>query len=119
MGAVQSSASPSSVTPTASGSGTLSTLRINAAGFAAGCYRFDLRGSGTNGDGQPVTHLQPITFTVATSSSSGSYVDIIGFAVFEITAYDANSITAKAVTGVHGDPDDQALRRAEQARFVA
>jgi len=119
IGAGQITLIPTSVTPTASGSGALSTLSINTSGLAAGCYRFDLRGSGTNGDGQPVTHLQPITFTVATSSSSGSYVDIIGFAVFEITAYDANSITAKAVTGVHADPDDQALRRAEQARLIA
>jgi len=119
IGAGQITVSPSSVTPTASGSGTLSTLSINTAGLAAGCYRFDLRATGTNGDGQPVTHLQPITFTVATSSSSGSYVDIIGFAVFEITAYDANSITAQAVTGVYADPNDQALRRAQQARLIA
>jgi Flp pilus assembly protein TadG len=119
IGAGQITLSPTSVTPTASGSGALSTLSINTAGLAAGCYRFELRATGTNGDGQPVTHLQPITFTVATSSSSGSYVDIIGFAVFEITAYDANSITAHAVTGVYADPNDQALRRAQQARLVA
>jgi len=119
IGAGQITVSPTSVTPTASGSGALSTLSINTAGLAAGCYRFDLRATGTNGDGQPVTHLQPITFTVATSSSSGSYVDIIGFAVFEITAYDANSITAKAVTGVYADPNDQALRRAQLARLIA
>ena len=119
IGAGQITISSPSVTPTASGSGALSNLNINTAGLAAGCYRFDLRATGTNGDGQPVTHLQPITFTVATSSSSGSYVDIIGFAVFEITAFDANSITAEAVTGVYADPNDQALRRAQQARLIA
>ena len=119
IGAGQITVSPTAVTPTASGSGALSTLSVNTTGLAAGCYRFDLRATGTNGDGQPVTHLQPITFTVATSSSSGSYVDIIGFAVFEITAYDANSITAKAVTGVYADPNDQALRRAQLARLIA
>jgi Flp pilus assembly protein TadG len=119
IGAGQITLSPTSVTPSASGNGALSTLSINTTGLAAGCYRFDLRATGTNGDGQPVTHIQPITFTVATSSSSGNYVDIIGFAVFEITAYDANSITAKAVTGVYADPNDQALRRAEQARLIA
>jgi Flp pilus assembly protein TadG len=119
IGAGQITLSPTSVTPTSSGNGAPSTLSINTTGLAAGCYRFDLRATGTNGDGQPVTHLQPITFTVATSASSGSYVDIIGFAVFEITAYDANSITAEAVTGVYADPNDQALRRAQQARLIA
>jgi hypothetical protein len=119
IGAGQITLSPTSVTPTSSGSGALSTLSINTIGLAAGCYRFDLRATGINGDGQPVTHLQPITFTVATSASSGSYVDIIGFAVFEITAYDSNSITGQAVTGAYADPNDQALRRAQQARLIA
>jgi Flp pilus assembly protein TadG len=107
-----------SVTPSSSGSGALSTLNINTAGLAAGCYRFDVRATGINGDGQPVTHIQPITFTVATTASSGSYVDIIGFAVFEVTAFDSNSISAKAVSGVYANPDDQALRRAQHARLT-
>jgi Flp pilus assembly protein TadG len=119
IGAGQITLGPTSVTPSASGSGAPSTLSINTTGLAAGCYRFDLRATGTNGDGQPVTHLQPITFTVATSASNGSYVDIIGFAVFEITAYDSNSITGQAVSGVYADPNDQALRRAQQARLIA
>jgi hypothetical protein len=76
-----------------------------------------VRGYGTNGDGQPVVHLQPITFTVSTTSSSGSYVDIIGFAVFEVTDVDANSISGRAVSGVYADPNDAALRRAQRARL--
>lgn len=118
IGNGQITLSNASVTPTASGSGALSTLGISTVGLAAGCYRFNLRATGTNGDGQPVVHVQPITFTVATSASSGSYVDIIGFAVFQVTNADANSISAQAVTGVFADPDDQALRRAEQARLI-
>ena len=118
IGAGQITLSNPSVTPTSSGSGALSTLNISTVGLAAGCYRFNLRATGTNGDGQPVVHVQPITFTVATSASNGSYVDIIGFAVFQVTNVDANSISAQAVTGVFSDPDDQALRRAEQARLI-
>ncbi len=53
-----------------------------------------------------MVHVQPVTFTVATSASNGSYVDIIGFAVFEVTDVSANSISVQAVTGVSADPAD-------------
>ena len=110
--------STSSVVPTSSGNGALSTLSVNTSGLAAGCYRFDVRGYGTNSAGEPVVHIQPVTFTVATSASNGSYVDIIGFAVFEVTYLDANSIRARAVSGLEPDATDQALRRAQQARLI-
>jgi len=106
------------VTPTASGSGALSTLTISTVGLAPGCYRFDIRGTGTNGDAQPVTHVQPVTFTVATAASGGSYVDVIGFAVFEVTDVNANEISGRAVSGVYADANDQALRRAQRARLL-
>jgi hypothetical protein len=118
IGAGQITLSPTSVTPSSSGNGALSTLSISTVGLAAGCYRFNLRASGTNGDGQPVIHIQPITFTVATASSGGTYVDIIGFAVFEVATIDANAISARAVSAVYADPNDQALRRAEKARLA-
>jgi hypothetical protein len=107
-----------SVTPSASGSGALSNLSINTSGLGAGCYSFVIRATGTNGDGQPVTHLQTVTFTVATSASSGQYVDIIGFAVFQVTDLTANSIAARAVTGIYPDPNDLALRRAQEPRLI-
>jgi Putative Flp pilus-assembly TadE/G-like len=118
IGSGQLTLSPSAVWPTSSGSGTLSTLSINTVGLAAGCYRFDLRATGTNADAQPVTHLAEVTFTVATQASGGSYVDLIGFAVFQVTALDANSISARAVTGVFADSADPNLRRAMQARLI-
>ena len=110
--------SPTSVTPSSSGNGALSTLTISTVGLAAGCYRFNLRATGTNGDGQPVVHVQPITFTVATSASTGAYVDIIGFAVFKVGTIDSNAISAQAVSAVYANPDDPSLRRAEHARLV-
>ena len=118
IGAGQITFSNTSVTPSASGNGALSTLSISTVGLAPGCYRFDVRATGTNGAGQPVTHLQPVTFTVATVASSGSYVDIIGFSVFQITDLNANEITGRAVTGVYANPDDQALRRAQRPRLI-
>ena len=117
IGAGQLTLSAGAVTPTASGSGALSTLTINSVGLAPGCYKFNVRAYGTNGDGQKVVHIQPISFTVATSASGGSYVDVIGFAVFQITDVSANSISGRAVTGVFADQNDQALRRAMRARL--
>jgi Flp pilus assembly protein TadG len=117
IGAGQLTVSAAAVTPTSSGNGAQSNLTINSVGLAPGCYRFNVRASGTNGDGQPVVHLQPVTFTVATTASTGSYVDIIGFAVFEITDVGANSITGRAVSGGAADPSDANLRRAQRARL--
>ncbi|MBA2266283.1 MAG: hypothetical protein H0W17_07825 [Chloroflexi bacterium] len=93
-------------------------MSINTSGLAQGCYMFTLRARGTNGDGQPVTHLQTVRFSVATTTSSGQYVDILGFAVFQVDAITANDIIGHAVTGVQADPNDQALRRAQRARLV-
>jgi hypothetical protein len=117
IGAGQLTLSAGAVTPTASGSGAPSTLTISSVGLAPGCYKFNVRAYGTNGDGQKVVHIQPISFTVATSASGGSYVDVIGFAVFQITDVSANSISGRAVTGVFADQNDQALRRAMRARL--
>ena len=118
IGPGQITFSASSVTPSSSGLGALSTLTVNTFGLSPGCYRFDVRGTGINGSAQPVTHLQPVTFTVATATSTGSYVDIIGFAVFEVTNIDANEITGHAVSGVYADANDQNLRRAQNARLI-
>ncbi len=117
LGAASITFSSSTVTPT-TGTGALSTLTVNTAGLAQGCYMFNLRARGTNGDAQPVTHLQSIRFTVATTTSSGQYVDILGFAVFQIDDITSNDILGHAVTGVFANPNDQALRRAQRARLV-
>ncbi len=118
IGAGQITFSNASVTPTSSGQGSLSTMSISTVGLAAGCYRFDVRATGINGDGQPVTHIQPITINVATTAAGGNYVDIIGFAAFEIIAVDANQISGRAVSGVYADSNDPALRRAQLPRLV-
>jgi hypothetical protein len=109
--------SAASVTPT-TGTGAASDLTINTAGLAQGCYMFNLRATGTNSDGQPVTHLETVRFTVATTSSSGQYVDIIGFTVFQIDSVGSNDIVGHAVSGIYADPNDLGLRRAQRARLV-
>lgn len=117
LGSASISFSATSVTPT-TGTGAPSNLTIGTSGLAQGCYLFTLRATGTNGDGQPVTHLETVRFTVATTESSGQYVDIIGFTVFEVDSVGANDITGHAVSGIYADPNDPALRRAQRARLM-
>ena len=118
IGMASISFSSTSLTPSSAGDGALSTMTINTVGLAQGCYLFTLRAHGTNGDGQPVTHLETVRFTVATTVSSGQYVDIIGFTVFEIDTITANDILGHAVSGIYADPNDPNLRRAQRARLV-
>jgi len=105
-----------SVSPSTS-TGTTSTLTVNTTGLAQGCYMFTVRAHGTNGDGQPVTRLERVRLTVATSSADGQYVDIIGFAVFEVDSVGSNDINGHAVSGIYADPNHQGLRRAQRARL--
>lgn len=120
LGMASITISPSSVVPAPSGPNDPAdaTLTIDTNGLASGCYQFVLRGTGTNGDGQPVTKLQVVRFMVATTSSGGEYVDIIGFTVFEVTGITANDIYGRAVSGIYADPADQNLRRAQRPRLV-
>lgn len=109
-----------SVTP--SKAGTSTTLTINTGTMATGSYTFTVRATGMNGDStsRKVTHLMNLTVRVAPSSGSGTdeYVDIVGFAVMRITAMDANTISAYAITPVIADPNDSRLRRGQVAKLV-
>lgn len=109
--------SPSSVTP-ASGQGALSTMTVNTSGLASGCYRFPLRVSGTNGASQPVTHLVNIKFYVAKQPDTGNYVDMIGFAMFEVDDVVGNTITAHAISRVCADPTCDDLRAVLRPRLI-
>ncbi len=109
--------SAGSVMPT-TGAGAPSTLTITTTGMSQGCYMFTIRATGTNSNGQPVTHLQTVRFTVAATTSSGQYVDIIGFAVFEIDSIGSNNIQGHAVSPIYASPHDPGLRRAQRARLV-
>ncbi len=101
----------------AAGAGAPASLTITTTGMSQGCYLFTVRAMGTNSDGQPVTHLQSVRFTVATTTASGQYVDIIGFAVFEVDSIGSNNIQGHAVSGIHANPHDPSLRRAQRARL--
>lgn len=109
--------SSSSVTPT-SGAGTSSTLTIQSGSLASGCYLFRLRAQGVNADGEPVVRIEHVQFTVAATTGPSEYVDIIGFAVFELTDLSSNSFSGRAITGIYASPDDLALRTALRPRLI-
>jgi hypothetical protein len=109
--------SATSVAP-GGGQGTLATMTVDTDGLPSGCYKFNVRAKGTNGDSQPVTHLAVTTFYVAAQPSSGSYVDIIGFAMFEVASVDANTITGRAISPICADPQCAELRMVQHARLI-
>ena len=93
-------------------------MTISAGSLSSGCYLFTLRATGVNSDGQPVTRVEELQFSVAATSGPSDYVDIIGFAVFEITAVDTNEIWAQAISGIYADPADLALIAALEPRLI-
>lgn len=98
--------------------GTKSVLTINTSGLAAGTYDFIVRAKGTNGAGQPATHVLPVEFSVVNVPSGGSYVDITGFAVFKVTDITANGIEGRAISALTASSEDWALHRAHRARLI-
>jgi len=69
-----------------------------------------VRAFGTDQSGAKVTRLLKIRTAVdVTEGGTTEYVDVIGFAVFEITAIDSNDVRGKAVTGWSTNVNDAAL----------
>jgi hypothetical protein len=94
------------------------TVSVNGGTLGPGVYSLTVRVTGTNGNGQPVTRLIPITLTIATASTSNEYVDILGFTVFRVASIDSNAVYGYAISGVYSDMNDPALRRGQVARLV-
>jgi hypothetical protein len=111
-------AAMASVWPSSSGNGTSVTMTINTTGLSAGCYLFAIRAQGTNHDGEPVVRVEQVRFTVAATSGPSEYVDILGFAVFEITQANSNEIWGQAITGIYADPTHLDLRTAQRPRLI-
>lgn len=109
--------SATAVTP-GNGQGTPSTMTVDTDGLASGCYRFAVRARGVNGSSQPVTHLAVATIYVVEQPSEGEYIDIIGFAMFEVDSVDANTIIGRAISEICADPDCAALRQVQRARLI-
>ncbi len=117
LGTASIAFSPASVTPT-TGVGASSSLTIQAGSLSSGCYLLRLRAQGVNADGQPVVRIEHVQFTVAGTTGPSEYVDVIGFAVFQITDIRSNSFSGRAITGLYADPNNLALRAAQRPRLI-
>ena len=115
IGAV--SISPAGITLDKGDSATV-TLTLNGGTLPAGEYPLTVRATGTNADGQVVTHQIPIVLDVATAGTSSEYVDVMGFAIFRITDVNSNSVDGYAISGVYADMNDPQLSRGQVARLV-
>lgn len=109
--------SASNVTP-GNGLGTASTMTVDTDGLASGCYLFTVRAQATNSDGQPVTRLATATLYVVSEPTDGEYVEIIGFAAFEIESIASNTITGRAISRICADPNCAELRAVQRARLI-
>src|SRR6266540_568226 len=57
-----------------------------------------------------VTHLLEVKLEVGVVSGGATqYVDVLGYAVFEVTAINSNDVSGRAITGVYADPNDPAI----------
>jgi Flp pilus assembly protein TadG len=109
--------SAASVTPS-NGQGTASTMTVDTDGLASGCYLFTVRAHATNSDGQPVTRLATATLYVVSEPTEGEYVEIIGFAAFEIESVASNTIIGRAISPICADPDCAELRAVQRPRLI-
>ena len=109
--------SATGVTP-ANGQGAPSTMTVDTDGLGSGCYMFTVRAKATNRDAQPVTRLATATLYVNAEPSDGSYVDMIGFAMFEVESISANTIAGRAISRICPDPNCAELRRVQRARLI-
>jgi hypothetical protein len=93
-------------------------LSENSGTLGPGEYPLIVRATGVNSAGEKVTRLIPFNFDVATAGTSNEYVDVMGFAVFRITATNSNSIDGYAITGVYADMNHPDLHRGQVARLI-
>jgi Flp pilus assembly protein TadG len=95
------------------------TVSVPTAGIVAGTYTLVVRSRGTNQDGQPVVHVQPLTLAVGTSAGgSTKYVNVQGYVVFIITSVDSNTVLGRAISGYYADPNDPALNVAHKPGLI-
>ncbi len=112
------SLSPSSFS-LAKGASQSIDVSVGGGTLGPGEYPLTIRATGTNSNGETVTHLIPVILDIATASTSSQYVDVMGFAVFRITGINSNSVDGYAISGVYADMNDPALRRGQVARLAS
>jgi hypothetical protein len=100
------------------GSSQTVTVTVGSGSLPPGQYPLTIRATGVNSDGRMVTRLVPFALNVGTGGTSNEYVDIIGFALFRVTGYDANTLFGYAISPAYADMNDPRLLRGQTARLV-
>jgi hypothetical protein len=97
------------------------SITIDTSGLSTGVHSYVLRGRATLADGiTTVTHILPITVNVAPTTSTGKddYVDVKGFALMEVMAVSANSVSARSLTPVLPSMDHEDLLVGRDVRLL-
>lgn len=94
------------------------TFTINTTQLGAqATYDFVLTAQGTNSASQSIRRQVSGHVLSQGVSDNSSYIDITGFAVYQITSISANSMTGQAVSQIAPTPDDPRLRAALTPRL--
>ena len=103
-----------------SGSSVEATFNVNTTSALANrTYNGWIRGFGRDSTGNPVNHLFEVTVSVSVVAGGvTSYVDVIGYAAFRITAIDSNDVTGVAISPAVYDPSDSRVAIARKIRLV-
>jgi len=81
-------------------------------------YDFVLTASGTNSDAQSIRRQASGHVLSQGTSDDSNYVDITGFAVYQITDISSNSLTGQAISQVYATASDAALRAGLTPRLM-
>lgn len=102
------------------GAGTNVTLTVGyTAGLTNTAHAFKVRASGLDDDGSPVTRLIEMRLDVETVAGGATqYVDVLGYALFRITAEYSNHIDGRAVSGMTLNPNDLEVATAKPIRLA-
>lgn len=100
--------------------GNTVNLTVTTAGVATQRTYFGwVRTTGYSNGGSPVTHVWQVRLDVdQAAGGTTDYVDVIGYAAFEITNITSNDVYGRAVSGAYYDPNDPALAIAKKIVLV-
>ena len=109
------------MTDVGSGSSVQATFNVDTTTASTNtAYVGWIRGFGLDGSHNPVNHLYQVIVDVGVSSAGGvqTYVDVIGYAAFRITAITSNDVSGVAISPAVYDPNDPRLAIAKKIRLV-
>lgn len=108
-------------TDVGSGSSVQATFNVDTTGASNNtAYTGWIRAFGLDGSHNPVNHLYQVIVDVGLSSAGGvqTYVDVIGYAAFKVTAISSNDVSGQAISPAVYDPNDPLLAIAKKIRLV-